>query len=172
MTPISELEEILTKLQIPDDWNLLLIGDGSGSTSEAPGGWSCYVFYNSGGFITERPRMFGGMNRGAPINFLECVQYWLAIRQHYQEVGKDFLKTADACQAHIVTDSQWAAQAMSGHILSEAHSDIKSMYRYYTDRNYRLTWHKVPRATYTLQIRADGLAEQARMAVTWDKEKK
>lgn len=91
MTPTTtdpEVESLLNFLGIaPNLWNLLLMGDGSGSASSMPGGWACFgveqTFDPQGcSSIKYHEPVFVAVSHG-PINWLEILPYWHFIRQHY-----------------------------------------------------------------------------------------
>jgi ribonuclease HI len=160
---MKEVENLALRLNI-SDWDLILVGDGSGNGWENPGGWGCYIFNKQDtGEILERPAIAGGLSCGGSISFLEAIPFWLAIRQHYYTWGG-----LDACahgkifSAHIVTDSEWAAKAMSGSMEPKKHKDMAMLFRYFQDLGYRITWHKVPREVFLTHKKADRLSAQAR----------
>ena len=167
MTKDSELESLLNFLGIAHNlWNLLLLGDGSGSLPTKPGGWACFgveqTFDENGqSTIKYHEPVFGAVSCG-PINWLETLPYWHFVRQHYYYMGGKEQCLTGKVIVHIVTDSQWAARAMSGHARAKYHRDMATMFAAFQDWGYQLHWHHVSRETILLQSLADRLSAQAR----------
>ena len=162
--PRAEINALLKFLNVsPDKWNLLLMGDGSGSMASNPGGWACFAV-EQGEYqqeLTYHRPVYGAVSAG-PINWLETLPYWHFLRHHYYYLGGKSLCAKNRVTTHIVTDSQWAAQTMSGRSKAKYHKDMQMMFAMYSEWGYNLVWHHVSRETVMLQSLADRLSAQAR----------
>ena len=78
------LEDFLKEFQIPEDWDILLIGDGSGSTYQAGIGWAGIMLDRaSGRFIT-----IAGAQTNGTVTIAEIYPYWQLLRYHRYQMHK------------------------------------------------------------------------------------
>lgn len=162
---MEAVKELIRKLQIPSDWELILVGDGSGFGTDKPCTFSCIPIHNGEPIKVEVP-LVGGFNRCCTINLAEIMPFWLYLNfDYYQRNRRAKLKSSNGkyrCNVHIVTDSAWGAQAMSGYIDSKKHQDMRKMFSTYTEFGYNLHWHDIRREEYVVHQCADRLASEAR----------
>lgn len=161
---INNLRDMLQALRIPaDGWDLLLVGDGSGSKWNNPGAWACTMLVRarkSGEVIYLTP-FIGAVTRGS-INWLEAMPYWHCLRHHFYEMeGKRQLQNY-ALHVHIVTDSLFTVNVMSGIANAETHDDMVTLFRFYEAKGYKLHWHHAKRETISLNSLMDELAATGR----------
>ena len=135
----------------------ILVGDGSGSKREYPGGWAVSVLQ----FDRETQRankgelLVGGITQ-SPINFLESSAYWYALRHlHYNEEWRKRVSVQTPVYIHIITDSEWTAKSMSMAQGGKMHRDILEMYRLYSSWGYCLYWYHMKRERILLNQLAD-----------------
>jgi len=94
------VDALLQHLQVPA-WDILLVGDGSGSTWEGACGWSCVLVDRQ---TRGRKLFFGGMNVGS--NYLaEAMPYLHALLWYHQASGKGRIHKFGLQRVAIVTDS-------------------------------------------------------------------
>lgn len=152
-------------LGIENNWDLILLGDGSGSQPDLPGGWACFGVELQQA-ACERTVVFhepvwGAVSAG-PINLMESMAYWAFLHHfHYYGGGRELCKKT-RLKTHIVTDSEWAAANMSGKGRTKYHRELVTVFSMYHDWGYQLHWHHVNRETILLQSLADRLSAQAR----------
>lgn len=95
-------------------WDLLVIGDGSGSGWNEACGWACTLISNH---QQLRRFFYGAMDCGS-INLAEAMPYLQSLTWYDVHHGKERLKALGYLRVHILTDSQvtanWGNQAMSG----------------------------------------------------------
>lgn len=135
------LEALQTRLGI-SQYDLLLIGDGSGSRWEHPCGWACLLIDR----LTRGRRVFfGAMNAGS-INFAEALPYLQALNWFDAHFGKDRIKETGRLTVHVVTDSQvvatWGNAALTMTVPPRKHIPLWGMLRAYKDVGYdiKFTW--------------------------------
>jgi hypothetical protein len=98
------LDAILAGMQI-EQWDLVLIGDGSGSGWNAACGWCSMLIDRK----TRGRRIFhGGMNLGS-VNVAESMPYIQAMAW-YDAYQRDKHQQLGSTHVHIITDSQTVAQ--------------------------------------------------------------
>lgn len=157
---ISNLKELKARLTLPDDWDLLLVGDGSGMSWTSPGGWCGAMLERSreSGAVKYYPLFVGGVNRGS-INWMEAMPYWVMVRHHYHKGGGRQLTDIET---HIISDSKWVVEAMQGRYLLKNHQDMRALFKFYRNKGYRFHWHHLKREELSLNSLADKLAAVGR----------
>lgn len=162
---ITTFKQLWAALRVdPRYCDALLIGDGSGSRADCPGGWAVNVIEMNR--ETQRPTrgtlLVGAQNQGS-INFLEAVTYWYGLRHLQYTWGWDKLVTPNNPRyVVIVTDSEWTAKTMSGENRAKVHQDLKLMFDLYRSWGYLLYWHHAPREAVILNNLADLMSAAAR----------
>lgn len=99
------LNALVTRLNIPYTWDVIIAGDGSGNAWNQPCGWSGILVDR---MYRGRQLFFGGSNVGS-VNFAESMPYLTALTWYDARVGKRLLDQIGALRVHIVTDSQVVA---------------------------------------------------------------
>lgn len=143
-------------------WDILVVGDGSGSTWDRACGWaSVLVDRESRG----RRAFYGAMNLGS-VNFAESMPYLQALNWYDANVGKARLKQQDHINVHIITDSQvvaqWGVSAQNQPHPPRKHLPVWAGMRAYYELGYRCTWHWAPRMTTQFNWLADCIAGLSR----------
>jgi len=157
---LSDISALLAGIQVKE-WDLLLMGDGSGSGHACPGGWACFPVANDKGNHVFLDPVFGAVSHGS-INLMEVMPYWHFLHQHYYYMGGAETCLEKKIQVHVITDSQWAATAMSGRGKITVNRDMMALFAIFRDWGYQIHWHHVSRETIELQSMADRLAAQVR----------
>lgn len=161
---IDNLQDLLKELKVPaDNWDLLLVGDGSGSKWNNPGGWACTMIVRSrktGEAVYLTP-LLGSVSRGS-INWLEAMPYWHCLRHHFYEMdGKRQLKLRQI-NVDVVSDSSFVVDVMSGKGNAEVHEDMVTLFNFFEAKGYRIKWHHARRESSVLNSLMDELAANAR----------
>ena len=159
---INNLKSLLDRLRVPEYWDLIMVGDGSGSGWESPGGW-CGIMLERDretGLVKYHKPAIGGVNRGS-INWLEAMPYWHMLREYNHNT-----ETAPPIDVFIFSDSKWVVEAMSGKFRLKSHRDMRAVFRMYQQDGYRLNWTHVPREVLALNSLADRIATTGREYMT------
>lgn len=122
-------------------WDLMLIGDGSGSGATFPCGWAVTIIDRTTG---TRTMLVGGQNMGS-ITLAEMLPYLLALQYfdvHMRGVihaggdrGRPDLVT------HIFTDSQHVAMAGQGKHARSKYAALWAGMDHFDKNGYKLNWH-------------------------------
>ena len=162
---IDTLEKLIQAIHVPvSNWDLFLVGDGSGSKWNNPGGWACAMIMRDREteaihYVTP---FVGAVSRGS-INWLEAMPYWHCLRHHYYEMdGSILAKEGSGVEVHIVSDSEWVVKSMSGRFRTKVHGDMLVLFNYFKSKGYRLWWHHFHREVVKLNSIVDQLAVNAR----------
>lgn len=162
--PIETLQELIRAIRVPtENWDMILVGDGSGSKWNNPGGWACAMIIRNrlSGEVHYLTPFTGAVSRG-PINWLEAVPYWHCLRHHYYEMGGKELCARGGVEVHIVSDSEWVVKAMSGQYRAKTHGDMVVLFNYFQNKGYQIWWHHFHREVVKLNSIVDRLAVNAR----------
>ena len=154
------MESLLERLQIkPDEWDWLLIGDGSGSNWNTSAGWGVISVCRRTG---NREAWWGGMSKGT-VNLAEMLAYiqplsWIAAERKR-------LKQKSFIRVHIITDSQYCqGQGDKGQaaLSPKANGALWRIFDDFERRGIILTWHWLEREACELNLLADAISKQAR----------
>jgi ribonuclease HI len=155
-------EAMLERLGI-EEWDLVLVGDGSGSNWKRECGWGCVAF--EANTLTRRV-FYGAMNLGT-VNVGEMMAYlqpltWYLSRN--QDEGKN--KASRSRVIHIITDSEYVkTRGENGNVGSKRNHIMWSVLDLIKRQGYVMHWHHVPRDTVALNMYADLLSKAARLQI-------
>ena len=161
----ESLEALLKRLGIADNWDILVIGDGSGSNWNREAGWSAVSIERITG---ERQVWYGAMNRGT-VNFAEIMAYlqplgWLSARE--EEKRSSGKTRTRAYRVHIITDSDYCRQmGSSGKRGQVKNAALWAAFDVFRRQGFVLFWHWIPRASCGLNEYSDSLSKLARLLV-------
>jgi ribonuclease HI len=154
---------MLERLKI-DKWDILLIGDGSGSNYNYACGWGCISVLRD---TFEREVWYGGMSKGT-VNLAEMMAYIQPLNAFVareDERRKNGGKRR-VLQVHIITDSEYVReQGSNGDLLPRRNGAMWRIFDDYTRQGFQLHWHWIPRDTVELNAFADLLSKEARKLV-------
>ena len=161
------LQQVLRRLQIEETWDLLIVGDGSGSGWEYGCGWGTVLFARHNPIL--RRFFYGGMVCGS-VNLAESMPYLQALTWYDNAHGKRRLSEAGLLRVHVLTDSQtvalWGNRA-TGPVsrLPRKQLAIWAAMRELRRVGYQPTFHWAPRSTTAANVLADLIAGLSRGAV-------
>lgn len=159
------LAQVLNKMGNPA-WDLLLVGDGSGSGWNHACGWAATLIDNR---HQSRRFFYGGMDCGS-VNFAESMPYIQALTWYDTHYGKKMLQSLSFLQVHVLTDSQviatWGNRAFNHEAaLPRKQLALWSVMRSLSKVGYRCQFHWAPRQTTELNWAADLMAGLSRAEV-------
>lgn len=150
MENYKQLSALLSKLQI-DNWDILLIGDGSGG-SGGPCGWGCLSIERKD---FSRKTWYGSMNEGT-INVAEYMAYIQPLIYFANQKAETFQ------HVHIITDSQVVAAANPNYICGKFLADFLA-------KGFIIKTHWLARDTIQANEFADLVSKSARIAIKGSK---
>lgn len=150
------VDELLQRMNVPD-WDILLVGDGSGNTWSAPCGWSCVLIDRQ---TRGRKLFYGGLNAGS--NYLaEAMPYLHALLWYDQDRGQGRIEKFGLQRVALITDSE----ALYHGLQSPAPSALRIFWGAWNELK-RLGYHIEPRwlrrSTIQLNVLADMVAGKSR----------
>jgi hypothetical protein len=165
MEQIETFKQLWVALRAdPRYCDALLVGDGSGSRADCPGGWALSIIeMNRELQKPTRGTLLVGAQTQASINYLEAITYWYGLRHlHYAWGWQEQVSPKKPKFVYIVTDSEWTAKTMSGENRAKQHLDLKMLYDLYRSWGYLLYWFHAPRERINLNSLADLMSSAAR----------
>jgi len=159
------LQAVLDRVGNPN-WDVLIIGDGSGSGWDTSCGW-CGLLIDKQ--TRGRRYAYGGMNAGS-VNFAESMPYIQLLSWYDANGGKARLKEQGTLNIHILTDSQvvahWGNRAMASAVdLPRKHIMLWAGLRELRRLGYMCTFHWSPRMTTQANWACDLIAGLTRREV-------
>lgn len=157
----TRLETFLQAQQItPDQWDLLLFGDGSGLGWDVGGG---YVVFLVDSRIPQREMLLGGRSKST-VNRMELSAYTEALSYHYYGL-LDGVIAKPPYNVWIFTDSELTARVANKQYVRKSNADLWNLVDWYETRGYRLHWRHIERNTTPFHVKADELAGKVRKAI-------
>jgi len=163
--PDTSLSRLLADYGI-NRWDLILIGDGSGSGAMAPCGWAVTIIDR----LTGVRRMLAGAQNMGSITVGELMPYVMAM-DHFDTVMKTTQHRKDlalpfAMDVHIFTDSSCTALAGTGQYARTKHGGLWTVIAFFRARGYNFTWHWFKRDNpFQLHKLMDEMASELRERV-------
>lgn len=160
--PSIPADKLLAQYGVPANWDLLLVGDGSGSTAEKCAGYGVTVVYRDGNF---RRTLLGGFSC-ISIPVAELFPYIHALWFFHDAMGKDIIRRRGrAISTVILCDNEMIVHQGMGlsqrkHMAPwwEAYSSIERM-------GYITKWIHVYRSTVALNEMADFMSVRSRVSI-------
>jgi ribonuclease HI len=160
------LHTLLKELSI-NAWDVVLVGDGSGSGWDIGVGWSCVLVDRHTG---TRKLIHGGGSTGT-VNIAELMAYVHAMLWYATHIGKDLRKQhpRKILDVHVITDSRVVAsqgvKVAERNTAGIANRALWASIADITRQGYKFHWHWVERLTNEMNWAADQMAGSARRAV-------
>ena len=156
MSTSQTLNQLLTLFDIKD-YDILLVGDGSGSTWNRPNGWGCISIEQAS---LERKVWYGASNAGSS-NLAEIMAYlqplmWFA----HEQLKKESMQFK---QVHIITDSAYLTnKGKSSDSRYGVDAAVWQSFSHFKSFGLNLHWHWAKRNSVELNSLADYLSKTAR----------
>lgn len=144
------------------DYDLLLVGDGSGTGVGAPCGWHCTAYDRQTGEVEEH---FGGANGGTN-NYAELAPYVHALWHYHTTSGGNepgFIPDLSPVRVAVVSDSEVTVRCGNGQYARRANGALWAAVEWFERNNYRLRWTHVRRNTNPFSKASDGVAGRVRV---------
>lgn len=163
---LSTIQQVMTRLGIGSkDWDVVLVGDGSGQNWEMGCGWSCVLIDH---YSAQRKLFFGGMSCGT-IGLAELFPYFHAMLWYSRGPGRKRLKTlqgrhgiAKLLNVHIITDSAVTANQGNGQARRNTNCELWTAMNQFHRMGYNFKWHWLERDTIGLNALTDHISRESR----------
>lgn len=159
--PLSRLDTLLSAHGLtPQDWDLVLCGDGSGSGWKTGGAYAVFLVDQC---MPARDFLTGGCSH-TTVNRMELSAYTEALAYHYHGLLEGSLKKIPY-NVWIFTDSEITAKVGEGVYARKANADLWHTIDWYESRGYRLNWRNIPRNSTDFHVEADDIAGEMRAGI-------
>lgn len=166
---LSTVQEIMTHLNVGSkDWDLLLIGDGSGQSWDMGCGWACVLIDH---FNAKRKLFYGGMNSGT-IGIGELFPYVHAMMWYSRGPGKKRLEqlqaqfgTPQSIKVHVITDNEIVSKQGNGDAKRSTNIELWSSFDHFARLGYSFKFHWLGRDTIGLNALTDHISREARKSL-------
>ena len=144
-------------MNIPDAWDVILVGDGAGSGWGAVGGgWACVMIEKG----SLGRKVFHGAMNDCTVNLAEPMAYLAPLSWYVSKIDKDTRMR----QVHILTDSSYVANRGNGETPdSRVHAVLWAAYGLLARQGLQLHWHWIPRESVELNRLVDTISREARI---------
>jgi ribonuclease HI len=163
---IESLAGLLKHCNI-DNWDTVIIGDGSGQGWKMGAGWASVLIDRAS---RARKLFYGAMNTGT-VTLGELMPYLHALSWYTGKDGpgahrrKEKLQQGKQMQVHIITDSQIIAMSGNNPESRHSHQELWKAFDEYRQRGFVITFHFVDRARVNLNVLVDEVSRQARVDI-------
>jgi ribonuclease HI len=158
----ADFEALVSELSLPE-FDLLLVGDGSGTTYTKPCGWAC-VAWNR---LTDEIDIHNGGTSCGTNNFAELIPYVQAI-WHFDQIFRKFKEEEPTRKARIeiVSDSEVTVKCGNKEYTRKGNACLWAAIECFEKTGwYDIHWTHVYRNTNRFSKRCDWLAGETRQAM-------
>lgn len=147
----ADMEELASALNL-GEFDLLLVGDGSGTTHAKACGWCCHYYdRRTGEVVTHSGGTSGGTN-----NFAELMPYVQAL--WYDQACKQMGQRRVA----VVSDSEITVRCGNKVYVRRANACLWRAIEWFEENGYTFAWTHVRRNTNPVSTRSDKIAGASR----------
>lgn len=164
----ASIAQVMTELGVPaDSWDVLIVGDGSGTTWKTACGWSAVIIDRR----TNARQMFNGAANFGTNHIAELSAYVYALMWYANGPGKEALRAVGYARPgghlaiHVVTDNQTIANQGNRLCSRDGGYELWAAIDAVVSRGYRLMWHWKDRNKLGLNRLTDHLSRQSRLAI-------
>lgn len=165
------LSWLLRRLGIGEnDWDWLLVGDGSGSEGDRVAGWACVAIDRLAAPDQARAVWSGCATRGSPVfaeanAFIGPLEWVAATERARQELRLERHGTSKTARVHLVTDSEECFRYATGP--PQRREGFWRVFDCFDPTLLSLRWHCVLRETVGLHVYVDRVSRAARQLYEW-----
>jgi|GEM_PF-6455429 len=159
--PSMVFEDLVESLEI-EDWDIVIIGDGSGSNWKYGCGWASVSVERD----TFKQRFWCGCLNYGTVNIAEMMAYLQPLNAFaaIEDQRRKEKKSPRFRQVHIITDSEYCQiQGESGNLSPRKNGAFWRMFEDFQRRGLVLNWHWVERDKIDLNRYVDAASKAARL---------
>lgn len=167
-SPSLPPEAVLRALGITnDEWDVIIVGDGSGSVWGRPGGWAAVLFDKHTGL---RKLLCGALN-DTTVNICELSPYIYAMQWYARGPGKELQKVRQRgisvpIKVYILTDCEIIADQGNHKKDRDANAALWAAMDYFARLNYVIRFKWIPRESLASNRLCDALSKGMRHWIT------
>ena len=158
MVTSKDFENLTTTLKLPI-YDILIVGDGSGTTVDKPGGAACIMYDYANKTIAWYTSSFNH----ATNNFSELVPYIHALWA-YECINKQS-QNKYRLRVEIVSDSEVSVKCGNKEYTRNANAMLWASIDWFNSHGYALHWNWVPRNSNSVSTAMDELSKKMRLSI-------
>ena len=135
---MKNIDDLLKEYEITN-WDLILIGDGSGNMWDAPVGWSCILIDRN---TDKKEKFVGGSSKGT-IGMAELMPYVVALNWYNETCRQD----SSEHDVYIFTDSKSTADCGNKVSNRKKNCTMWQMIDWFESQGYCIQWIHINRNT-------------------------
>lgn len=156
----ASIQEVLKDLGVAtNDWDAVIVGDGSGTGWEHSCGWAAVLIDHYGGYRME---FYGGWNKGTS-HIAEIMPYLEALTWYIAGPGSS--KSGRPVKIHLITDNTNVANCGNRDCDRSTYPWLWSPFVHIERMGYILKWHWVARNRLALNKMADYVSGLCRVEI-------
>ena len=166
----NSLEELIAVANVPDTWDVLIVGDGAGCWWDREIGWDCTLIDRH---VGRRRAFYGGMSSGSILiaEMMSTLQAMLWYDEFHGHARKAMLRRS-TLEIHVITDNETTVKHWG--MLSNNTKNARKIRRkrplwnalLQLERSgYIFHFHWIPRCAVQLNVTADTVAGLARAVI-------
>lgn len=156
----TDFEQLATSLGEPL-FDLMLVGDGSGTEVQTPCGWACQSYWRPSGQVKEHY----GAASGGTSNFAELWPYVHVLSVFHAARNKNGASPPPP-RVLIVSDSELTCRCGDGTYSRKANLSLWAAIDCFVQLGYSIRWRHVPRNSNPLSKASDKTAGRLRKMMT------
>lgn len=142
------------------DFDLMLVGDGSGTTADLPFGWYCACYRPRDGRVLEH----AGCATAGSVSVAELGPATFGVWAYRHVLWHAHRESPAPTRVVIVSDSQSTVRCGTGEYSRAANLPLWAAFDWLERHGWAVSWHWVPRNSNPVSKRADRVAGRARAA--------
>lgn len=161
--PEETLAQLIQRLKIPDNWDVLICSDGSGNLWGHPIGWAAVVIEKR----SLQRLVFWGMANNGTNNVAELMGVIMPLTWFASELIRRDAPKGRAWNIHIITDSEYVAGSGGGDAVTAPRNlALRGALALFERQGLVLNWHPIARESVELNRLVDRLSREARVLGT------
>ena len=150
-----DFRPLLSSLPVPPNYDLLLVGDGSGTVLDKPCGYSCYIYDPK---TNDQRLVYGGSNYGTN-NFAELMAYILALTEDTYHLP------SYPRRVEILTDSEITCKGINREYSRSANKILWLFFEQFENMGYSIHANWMPRNQNPISELMDEISGKARKSL-------
>jgi ribonuclease HI len=165
----ATIGQVLAELHV-FDWDVLIVGDGSGTSWERGCGWASVLIEH----YSNRRKTFNGAMSVGTVNIGEVLPYVQAMSWYSRGPGKARLHDRrtngvpdgrEMLHVHVITDSEVVANQGNNPERRKSNTEWWAALDHIASKGYLIHWHWMARDRLGLNVLTDHLSRASRVAI-------
>lgn len=166
----ADIQEILDRIINPSAqlWDVIMLGDGSGSRYGQPGGWACLIYDK----LTATYKTIYGSVSDTTVNMMELTPYLYSTIWYHNKIGKDRRDTLRKSGhdfvpiiIYMISDCEILVKQGCYEAERKTNKAMWEPFREFERQGYEFRWYFVPRDVLEANKVCDLLSKKLRLLI-------